>query len=230
MTDRVPAGVHSLKQFDDPDEAVGRIADIYNTGTRRVRERFDAFVGGDHESPAEPAYYPYVMAKAGAAQMQFDARPSYGTLSYPGAYGTTLTRPDLFADYYREQVGLLIKHHGVPVSVGVSDRPIPLPFVIEHASADLGAAEMQKVESLFHLPDLAHIDDSIANGTRVTPPDQPWPLALFSAERVDLALHRLRHYTASEPEHFQQFVLFTNYQRYVDEFICYGREVVAAGG
>ena len=227
MANKISAGVHSLKRLDDPAAAVARIADIYDTGVRRVRERFDAFAAGDRTTPGEPAYYPYVMVEAGAAQMQIDARPSYGTLSYPGAYGTTLTRPDLFGDYYHAQIGLLMEHHGVPVSVGVSDRPIPLPFVIEHASAELNAAEMQRVEGLFHMPDLAHIDDAIANGTHVTPPGQPWPLALFTAERVDLALHRLRHYTASEPEHFQQFVLFTNYQRYVDEFITYGRKIIA---
>jgi AMP nucleosidase len=230
MADKAPAGVHSLKQFDDPDAALARIADIYETGVRRVRERFNAFAAGDRTSPSEPAFYPYARVEAGAAQIMVESRPSYGTLSYPGAYGTTLTRPDLFADYYREQIGLLMEHHGVPVSIGVSDRPIPLPFVIEHASADLNAYEMQTVEGLFHMPDLARIDDGIANGTRFTPPGQPWPLALFTADRVDLALHRLRHYTASEPEHFQQFVLFTNYQRYVEEFIDYGRASLSADG
>jgi len=229
MAKATPTGVHSLKRFKDAAAAVARIADIYRTGTRRVRERFDAFVAGDRKSPAEPAYYPYVMIEAKPAQMQFDARSSYGSLSYPGAYGTTLTRPDLFGDYYREQIGLLIENHGVPVSVGVSNRPIPLPFVIEHASADLSADEMQTVEGLFHMPDLAAIDDAIANGTRATLPGEPWPLSLFTAERVDLALHRLRHYTASEPEHFQQFVLFTNYHRYVDEFVAHGRKTVTAG-
>ena len=227
MAMATPAGAHSLKRFEEADAAVARITDIYNTGTRRVRERFDAFAAGDRETPAEPAYYPYVMIEARAAQMQFDARSSYGTLSYPGAYGTTLTRPDLFSEYYREQIGLLIENHGVPVSVGVSNRPIPMPFVIEHASADLSADEMQRVEGLFHMPDLATIDDAIANGTRVTAPGQPWPLSLFTAERVDLALHRLRHYTASEPEDFQQFVLFTNYHRYVDEFVEHGRAKMA---
>jgi len=229
MKRSAPDGVHSLRKFDDADAAVARIAEIYETGVRRVRERFDAFAAGDRTSPAEPAYYPYVMVEAGSAQMQFDARSSYGTLSYPGAYGTTLTRPDLFGDYYCEQIALLIENHGVPVSVGVSDRPIPLPFVIEHATADLSADEMQTVEGLFHMPDLASIDDAIANGTRVTPLGHPWPLSLFTAERVDLALHRLRHYTASEPEHFQQFVLFTNYHRYVDEFVAHGRSAVAGG-
>ena len=230
MKSTMPPGVHSLKPFDDADAAVARIVEIYDTGARRVRERFDAFAAGDKTSPGEPAFYPYLMIEAGLAQLQVDGRPAFGTLSYPGAYGTTLTRPDLFGDYYREQISLLIHHHEVPVSVGVSDRPIPLPFVIEHASAELGTEEMQTVEGLFHMPDLAAIDDAIANGTHETPPGLPWPLSLFSADRVDLALHRLRHYTASEPEYFQQFVLFTNYQRYVDEFVAHGRKAVSGSG
>lgn len=230
MKSTLPPGVHSLKPFDDAEAAVGRITEIYETGARRVRERFEAFAAGDRTSPAEPAFYPYIMIEAELAQLQVDGRPAFGTLSYPGAYGTTLTRPDLFGDYYREQIDLLMHHHDVPVSVGVSGRPMPLPFVIEHASAELNADEMQTVEGLFHMPDLAGIDDAIANGTHETPPGQPWPLSLFTADRVDLALHRLRHYTASEPEHFQQFVLFTNYRRYVDEFVEYGRAMVRDGG
>ncbi len=222
------SGVRDLESFDDPDAAVARISTIYETGAGRIRARFDRFVAGDRTSPSQPGYYPYVMIEAGPAQMQVDARPSYGTLSYPGAYGTTLTRPDLFGGYYREQIGLLMRYHGVPVSVGISDRPIPLPFVIEHATADFGGVGLRSVEALFDMPNLAEINDSIANGTHVTPPGEPWPLAMFGAGRVDLALHRLRHYTASEPEHFQQFVLFTNYNRYVDEFVRYGRETILA--
>ena len=41
-------------------------------------------------------------------------------------------------------------------------------------------------------------------------------LALFTAPRVDYSLHRLRHYTGTAPTHFQNFVLFTNYQFYID--------------
>jgi AMP nucleosidase len=39
--------------------------------------------------------------------------------------------------------------------------------------------------------------------------------------------HRLRHYTGTGPDHFQNFVLFTNYQFYVDEFIALGRAAMA---
>ncbi len=74
---------------------------------------------------------------------------------------------------------------------------------------------------MFALPRLAEIDDGIANGTYEPQAGEPLPLSLFTAERVDLALQRLVHYTATAPEHFQRFVLFTNYQRYVNAFVSY---------
>ena len=45
------------------------------------------------------------------------------------------------------------------------------------------------------------------------------PLALFDGPRTDFSLARLKHYTGTPPEHFQHFILFTNYVRYVDEFV-----------
>ena len=45
------------------------------------------------------------------------------------------------------------------------------------------------------------------------------PLAPFTAQRIDYSLARLAHYTATSPTHFQNHVLFTNYQFYIDEFV-----------
>ena len=54
------------------------------------------------------------------------------------------------------------------------------------------------------------------------------PLAPFTAQRVDYSLARLAHYTATDPEHFQNHVLFTNYQFYVEEFEAYARAQMLA--
>src|SRR5699024_8068575 len=78
----------------------------------------------------------------------------------------------------------------------------------------------------FDVPDLAVMDDAIVNGTWRPTADEPRPLAPFTAPRVDYSLHRLQHYTATRPEFFQNFVLFTNYQFYVDEFCAWAREQV----
>jgi AMP nucleosidase len=73
------------------------------------------------------------------------------------------------------------------------------------------------------------MDDGIANGTHQARRGEAHPLALFTAPRVDYSLHRLRHYTGTSPDHFQNFVLFTNYQFYIDEFVKLGHEMMAGG-
>jgi AMP nucleosidase len=83
---------------------------------------------------------------------------------------------------------------------------------------------------VFDVPDLATTNDDIVNGTLTRYPDGSAPLAPFTAQRVDYSLARLSHYTATDPEHFQNHVLFTNYQFYVDEFEAYARADAGRSG
>ena len=78
------------------------------------------------------------------------------------------------------------------------------------------------------LPELSRIDDAIANGTYESVPGEADPLSMFPAERVDPRCSGCTTTPAPHSEHFQRFVLFTNYQRYVDEFIELGRSHMAA--
>ena len=71
------------------------------------------------------------------------------------------------------------------------------------------------------MPDLNTTDDHIVNGSVRPPPSGARPLAPFTAQRIDYSLARLAHYTATSPTHFQNHVLFTNYQFYMDEFVEY---------
>lgn len=43
-------------------------------------------------------------------------------------------------------------------------------------------------------------------------------LFLFRAERIDLSLDRLQHYTGTPAEDFQRYILFTNYDMHVEVF------------
>lgn len=43
-------------------------------------------------------------------------------------------------------------------------------------------------------------------------------LFLFSPERIDISLDRLKHYTGTNPSDFQRYILFTNYDMHVDVF------------
>lgn len=126
---------------------------------------------------------------------------------------------------------LLLKNHPeAQLNVGVSDTPIPLHFALGdnfHLEGGLSVEQISLLPQLFDQPDLANMDDTIPNGTFFPQAGEPGPLALFTAPRVDLSLQRLKHYTGTSAEHFQKYVLFTNYQFYVDEFIKDAHEMMA---
>ncbi len=228
MNDRIRiASLH-----DTPEAALSHVAEIYAESIAALRAALERYLAGDTLEAHVRACYPYARVRTDTVA-RADSRLSYGFVDGPGVFETTLTRPDLFRDYYLEQFRLLLRNHHVGIEVGVSRQPIPLHFALaaehEYLEGSLDAMRRLLMRDRFDLPDLAAMDDSIANGTFEPGPDGVQPLSLFTAPRVDYSLHRLRHYTGTAPEHFQNFVLFTNYQFYVDEFARLGRESMASG-
>ena len=225
-------------RFDDPDAALAQVQAIYDGSIRHLRESLQRFVDGETPSEHVRACYPFVRVHTDTVA-RADSRLSYGFVAGPGTFETTLTRPDLFARYYREQFRLLLKNHGhhqqVQLEVGTSAQPIPVHFSFaehDHIEGSMSAERRLLMRDVFDLPNLAAMDDGIANGTFEAPPGEAQPLALFTGPRVDYSLQRLRHYTGTSPSYFQKFVLFTNYQFYIDEFVRLGHEIMgrAASG
>jgi AMP nucleosidase len=220
-------------RFDNPAAALEQVRAIYDTGIAHLRHHLHRFVNGEHLAERVRACYPFVRLHTDTV-LRSDSRRSYGFVAGPGTFETTLTRPDLFSRYYLEQFRLLLKNHGrggdVRLEVGVSAQPIPVHFSFaehDHLEGNMPADRRLLMRDLFDLPNLAAMDDGIANGTYEPPPGEAQPLSLFTAPRVDYSLQRLRHYTGTAPEHFQNFVLFTNYQFYIDEFVKLGHEIMA---
>jgi AMP nucleosidase len=216
-------------RFDDPEAALAQVRLIYDNSIAHLRAQMQRFVAGEDIGQHVRACYPFVRVQTSTVA-RADSRLSYGFVSGPGVYDTTLTRPDLFADYYRDQFGLLQRNHGVSIEVGTSGQPIPVHFSFaehDHIEGSMSTERRLLMRDVFDLPDLAAMDDGIANGTHEPRPGEAQPLSLFTAPRVDYSLHRLRHYTGTAPEHFQNFVLFTNYQFYIDEFIKLGHSLMA---
>ena len=221
------------RTFDDPKEAVDALTALYDRNTDFLIKSFTDLAKG---APIEGRYracYPQVSMETSTFG-HVDSRLSYGHVTSPGVYTTTITRPQLFRHYLKEQLGLLIKNHGVHVTVSESATPIPLHFAFgEGAYVEASAASSLSdvpLRDLFDTPDLNNTDDLIANGEYDQVPGEPAPLAPFTAQRIDYSLARLSHYTATSPNHFQNFVLFTNYQFYIDEFATWARKLMADGG
>jgi len=204
---------------------VDRLEEEYQASTDALRTALKSFLAGG--PPPDAA-----MRKAGAftypelrlnwpAGLPFPRiGRAFARIGAPGRYASTVTRPDLYRDYLVEQLSLLLQDFQVELEVGRSTQEIPFPYVLD-GSADVALADMGSAEIARHFPttELAHIGDEIADGSWLAYPDTPRPLSLFDGLRTDFSLARLAHYTGTPAEHVQQYVLFTNYHRYVDEFV-----------
>jgi AMP nucleosidase len=215
------------REFRDAEQAVDALTAMYDAATRFLRDKFQDVLTSGKPARRYRAWYPEVRITTDTHALA-DSRLSYGHVSLPGTYATTITRPDLFRNYLIQQIALLIQNHNIPVTVGLSATPIPVHFAVTAA----GPVDVPKegvldfpLRDVFDVPDLATTNDDIVNGA-LPQTMAVRPLAPFTAQRVDYSLARLSHYTATQPEHFQNFVLFTNYQFYVDEFEAYARKVL----
>lgn len=220
----------AFDSFDDADAAVARLELIYDLHTAFIRQRFAALVKTRRLTGRVRATYPEIRFET-SSFAKVDSRLSYGHVAGPGVYTATVTQPALFRAYLTEQIRLLIRNHGRPVEIGPSALPIPLHFAFPeglHVEGEVGELE-RPLRDMFDVPDLAVMDDAIVNGTYEPPAGAPMPLAPFTAPRVDYSLFRLPHYTATQPEHFQNFVIFTNYQFYIDGFVDKAKRMIASG-
>ncbi|MFN3274671.1 MAG: AMP nucleosidase [Paracoccus sp. (in: a-proteobacteria)] len=219
----------SREPFTDPHAAVARLQELYGQATGFLLSNFITTLEGEAPKARYRAFYPEVRLTV-PTHTKIDSRLSFGHVVGPGSYAATITRPDLFGSYLAEQLGLLIRNHGVPVTIGVSDTPMPVHFAVA-AQSDLAVPQEGVLDfslrDVFDVPDLNTVNDDIVNGVAGAMPDGSQHLAAFTAQRIDYSLARLAHYTATAAEHFQNFVLFTNYQFYVDEFEAYARRALA---
>ncbi|MEN8831066.1 MAG: AMP nucleosidase [Pacificibacter sp.] len=215
--------------FSDAAAAVQRLEELYTEATQFLTEHFSLVAGGSKPKSRYRAFYPEIRITV-RSHAATDSRLSFGHVSKPGVYSTTVTRPDLFRNYLTFQIQQLIENHDIKVEIGPSSTPLPVHFAV--ASDDSVTVPQEGVmdyplRDVFDVPDLATTHDNIVNGIAMTYEDGSEPLAPFTAQRVDYSLARLAHYTATDADHFQNHVLFTNYQFYVAEFEAYAREQLA---
>ncbi len=216
------------RKFKVAADAVAYSRQLYDDATQFLRDHFLSVMTGKPPEGRYRAYYPEVCVEI-TSHATIDSRLSFGHFSEPGTYSTTITRPDLFESYLTEQLRLIIENHDVSVEVRQSKTAIPVHFAVGEGTVVEGNGEKlsQPLRDLFDVPELAEIDDEIVNSMWLHQPGEHGPLAPFAAPRIDYSLARLSHYTATRPEHFQNHVLFTNYQFYIDEFVGFAKAAIA---
>lgn len=202
--------------------ALDRLETLYENAVRDLRDSVRTFIEtGERPDPGARAEglfaYPELRVRwHGERPLNLEPR-AYGRLSRPGEYATTVTRPTLFRPYLLEQLTLLERDYGARFEVAPSRQEIPFPYVMDGSDVALDRSMTAAVARWFPSPDLAHIGDEIADG--LFDPAGDFPLSHFDGLRTDFSLARLKHYTGTPVEDVQSYILFTNYHRYVDEFV-----------
>ncbi len=217
---------------DTPDAAVDELVRLYDDAVEWIRGQYQVYVEGQEPAALlEKGVYPRLTVEIPAHRSTRTSSLSLGQVASTNEHTTTVTRPALFRNYLTRQLALVQEEFGARIFVGPSDEPIPLQFALDphHTPGGLSEATREGIERYFPTPNLVEVNDQIIDGGRILRRDGPLPLSWFPGSRIDYSLYRLEHYTATHPSHFQRFVLFTNYQRYVDEFIAHGHAEVAAG-
>ncbi|MBX9945603.1 MAG: AMP nucleosidase [Reyranella sp.] len=217
-----------------PEQAVDRLADIHAAAGNALRAALARYTAaGVVPTAQERARFRYPELRIDwrpAGSVRFTRR-AWAKFQVPGLYTTTVTQPVFFRQYLLEQLRPLVEEFGARIEVGSSDQEIPYPFVTEEGDefirGDLSVADLARY---FPTPLLANVGDEIVDGAWVLEPGKARPLALFDAVRVDFSLRRLIHYTGTDWRTIQPWILFTNYQRYVDHFVEKAREELARPG
>jgi AMP nucleosidase len=217
------------------NEIVAALDRLYTASVDRLKQALADYIATGAtplpDARAQGAFaYPEIRVRFAGGDTGPAPLRSFGRLVTPGEYRISVTRPALFADYLAEQLTLLIEDYDVAVDVVPGRQEIPFPYVMDAGHAlSLDTVTAAELARWFPATDLAHIGDEIADGLWVSA-DGTRPLALFDGLRTDFSIARLRHYTGTPAEHVQRYVLFTNYHRYVDEFVRWAAAQVGAPG
>ncbi len=226
----------TLERVSTPTAAVERLIEIYDAATLALRHDFNAFVERgvtpDPKKRAAGAYrYPRLVVSYRPDGPPPQISRAFGKFADAGEFAASIARPRQFTSYLTEQLTILAEQYDCAFYVGRDEAEIPYPYVLETgAGVDVDRAPPIELARHFPTPDLATIDDCIANGRYDRAATEAGPLSLFTGPRTDYSLQRIAHYTGTPPEDFQQFILFTNYNRYVDEFVRLGLERLGKDG
>ena len=220
--------------MEKTETIIAELVRVYQAAVTTLRTDIAAFAANGTLPPADRRTsrawcYPELRIRYSGVETRPDLARAFGRLSHGGVYATTVTRPAFFAPYLTEQLELIADDYEIEIEVGTSAQQIPFPYVID-ASSGLGTISPQELARHFPSTELAMIGDELADGFDLGAPDDPAPLALFDGLRTDFSLARLAHYTGTSVEHFQRFILFTNYHRYVDEFVDWAGQQLGKDG
>ena len=122
------------------DDIIAELQTAFRTSVTNLKFAIAAYVRDRTLPPADAAAkglfdYPAIRLTTTGEQRegQKGHNLSFGRFERAGVFETTVTRPDLFADYLRDQLMLLARHYDITLEVKHTGQQIPFPYVLAHA-------------------------------------------------------------------------------------------------
>ena len=205
-------------------QAISELAEIYQSSVDNLRSALETYLSTGEAPSARSREkgcfaYPQLVVRYDKPRMEPAPARAFARINQPGTYASTIAQPELFRDYLEDQLEQIAGDYDVEISVRRSNSEIPYAYVLDGSGIELGDVSPTELSRWFPSNELANIGDEVADGTWAAPIGSDRPLSLFDGLRTDFSLARLNHYTGTPASDFQHFVLFTNYVRYVDEFV-----------
>lgn len=159
MTERpVPEAIRALAEADDlkacatAKKALERIINLYEESLARIGEDFDRYAKGEVPARRDDTTYPFLAVEAGPGRTHEANTLSFGKISSPGVYGTTIAAPKMFRTYLLEQMEMLVQNNDARLYVGRSKSPVPLTFALEKQRLPLLSSNEETYSSPFICP------------------------------------------------------------------------------
>ena len=214
-----------------PEQALDQLAQLHDAAVRAQRDALARFVAGGvppNAAERQSFRYPELLLSWRPEGPTAPTWRAWAILQTPGDYVLTVTQPDHFRRYLLDQLRPLVAEFGATLDVRVSNQEMPYPYVLEGGD-ELAVGDVSPAELARHFPTplLSAVGDEVADGLWHVADGAPLPLGLFDAVRVDFSLRRLVHYTGTNWRDIQPWILLTNYQRYVDQFVRWGLDQLA---
>jgi len=208
----------------DIDGILDQLEEISNASRTNLKAALGRYA--ENRTPPDPAAradgifaYPQLTLRYADDERTNHPARSFARLNQTGTYCSSIADPGLFRPYLKEQLQHLVDDYPVELEVSRSADEMPYQYVLDGGALELQGASSAELTRHFPASDLVKIGDEVADGTWISDGSERRPLSLFDALRTDFSLARLRHYAGTPAQHFQRYVLFTNYIRYVEEFI-----------
>ena len=215
-------------QFDNANDAVEAARLLLTHETNRIAKGYQSLIDGEMPSGPVRGYYPEISLEVPWRVKPKDKTQPFGHCRRPGVYRATISGLDILDGYYKRQLDKVVENHDCAIDVRLSSVPIPLKFALASSGVKISGEptvdQAAAAEPLFDKPD-AYLFANEPNGSYSD--DAVYPLAHYNAPYIDRAYSRIQHYTGTHPRHFQKYVMFTNYDDYMDLFRQNAEEVLS---